>query len=412
MCADFINAGHINVLNKASSLGEVTVGLLTDEAMATYKRLPVMNYEKRKIVVNSLKGVKAVIPQTTLDYTENLLKLQPDYVVHGDDWKVGVQAQTRQKVISTLSAWGGQLIEVPYTKDISSTIISQDYKTYEQQLEERQATLKRLLETKPLLRVLEAHSGLSAIVGEKTKYHNKQFDAFWISSFTDSANKGKPDIELIDFTSRQQTINQILECSTKPIIFDGDTGGSLEHFSFMVKTLERLGVSAVVIEDKLFPKRNSLLKRKHLQERVDDFKTKLIAGLKAKSSPNFLIFARVESLTCGKDVGDAYYRAICYVQAGVQGIVIHSRDNNDKRVLKFANKFKCLYKNVPLIIIPTTYSVRKELESKVNMIIYANHLLRASYHAMKITAEEILRLGVTETEISTAQELLEATKCI
>lgn len=396
MAADFLHEGHINIIRKASKYGEVTVGLLTDKAITSYKRLPLTTWEQRKTVVENIKGVSRVVPQHTLDYVENLQKYKPDFLVHGDDWKSGIQRETRRRVIEALKEWGGKLVEPPYTKGISSTILINDRKRYGITPDHRRKTLRQLIDLKPIVRVIEAHNGISALIAENVRIDGKRFDAIWESSFTDSASKGKPDIELVDFTSRTHTINEILEVTTKPLIVDGDTGGFPTHFAFMVRTLERLGVSAVVIEDKVFPKQNSLLEVVHVQEEVDTFCDKIRAGNHARVTEDFMIFARIESLTSGKSVDDALIRARAYVTAGANGILIHSRDKSTKKIIDFCRAYEAFESKVPLVAVPTTYNkiTEKELiENGVSIVIYANHLLRSSYKAMLETAKTILKNG-------------------
>lgn len=398
ICADLIHHGHINILQKASIYGDVIVGLLTDKAIATYKSLPLLNYEQRKKIVESIKGVRKVVPQTTLDYTQNLSGLKPDYVVHGDDWKSGIQEAVRKKVILILKEWGGELIEVPYTKGISSTELRDNITKAGITPQDRRGKLKQLIRLKPIVRVLEAHNGLSALVVEQAKVTTyeqiKEFDAIWESSLTDSASKGKPDTEIVDFTSRVQTIEQILEVTTKPLIVDGDTGGPEEHFVFMVRTLERLGVSAVIIEDKIFPKQNSLLKEAvHIQEEPEKFCQKIEVGKKAQITNDFMIIARLESLIAGKPMEDALRRAEMYITSGADGIMIHSKKKEPKEVLEFCEKYKKLEYKVPLIAVPTTYNSITETELKmagISVVIYANHLLRSSYAIMGKVAATIL----------------------
>jgi len=396
MAADFIHAGHINIIREATKYGEVIVGLLTDKAIATYKRVPLTTYEQRKVVIENVKGVSKVIPQYTLDYVENLEKYKPDFLVHGDDWKTGVQKEIRQRAIGTLKKWDGKLIEPVYTKGISSTLLIKNKDRGGVTPEHRRTLLKKLIELKPIVRVIEAHNGLSALVAEKTEIDGKQFDAIWESSFTDSTSKGKPDIELVDFTSRTKTINEILEVTTKPLIVDGDTGGPAEHFSYMVKTLERLGVSAVIIEDKIFPKQNSLLNDViHKQEKISVFCKKIRVGVQARVTQDFMIFARIESLIAGKSVKDALKRAEAYIRAGAHGIMIHSKDSSPLGIFDFCEKYKQLERRVPLIVVPTTYHTVREkelIEAGVSIVIYANHLLRSSYKAMLETAKTILKM--------------------
>lgn len=397
MAADYLHAGHVNIIKEAANYGEIIVGLLTDEAIASYKRVPVSTYEQRRKVVESLKGVSKVVPQHTLDYVENLQALKPDYVVHGDDWKTSPQRYTRQRVIEALKDWGGELIEPAYTRGISSTLLIEDQKKVGVTPEHRRKMLKRLIDLKSIVRVIEAHSGLSALVAENAKFEGREFDALWESSLTDSASKGKPDIELVDFTSRTQTINEILEVTTKPLIVDGDTGGLAEHFVYMVKTLERLGVSAVIIEDKTFPKLNSLIEDAvHIQETVERFCNKIKAGRRSRVTGDFMIIARIESLIAGKTIEDALERAEAYIEAGADGIMIHSKDESADKILAFCREYRDIKNRVPLVTVPTTYnSIREEelIEAGVSIVIYANHLLRSSNKAMIETAEVILSKG-------------------
>ena len=395
MGTDSIHAGHINIINESSKLGKVVVGVLTDDAISTFKRVPAIPYELRKKTIENIKGVDKVIPQYTLDYTDNLRKIKPDVVTNGDDWREGVQKETRDKVIQVLKEWDGELVEIPYTKGISSTLLIEDFRKNGITPEQRLNLLRRLINCKPIVRAIEAHGGLSALVAENTKVDGKEFDAIWESSLTDSSSKAKPDIELVDFTSRTHTINEIIDVTTKPIIVDGDTGGLAEHFVFMVKTLERLGVSAVIIEDKTFPKRNSLLEgADHVQESIPKFCKKIAAGKKASVTDDFMIFARIESLIAGKSVEDAIERARAYIKVGADGIMIHSKDKTPDKILEFCEQYKKFKHRVPLIAVPTTYNTITEKElikAGVNVVIYANHLLRSSYKAMEDTAKMILK---------------------
>lgn len=399
MSADLVHPGHLNIINEARKLGEVTVGLLTDEAIASYKRLPYMTYKQRKIVVDNIKGVSQVIPQTTLDYVPNLKALKPDFVVHGDDWKEGVQQKTRQRVIDTLAEWGGRLVEVPYTKGISSTQLNTSLKEIGTTPDIRLKRLKRLIASKPIVRVLESHSGLTGLICENISINingkHEEFDAMWSSSLTDSTSKGKPDIEAVDLTTRLHSINDMLECTTKPMIYDGDTGGRPEHFVFAVRTLERLGVSAIIIEDKIGLKKNSLFGTDVKQEQAtgDEFSFKIKAGKKAQITNDFMIIARIESLICGKDVNDALVRAFAYVEAGADGIMIHSKEKSGDDIKIFCTTFRQTDSSTPIVVVPSTYNQISEDELKrwgVNIVIYANHMLRASYPAMVKVAESIL----------------------
>ena len=399
MSADLIHHGHLNIIKNAQEYGEVTIGLLTDKAIASYKRLPHLCYAERKIIVESLKGVDKVISQETLDYVPNLRKIKPDFVVHGDDWKTGVQAETRQRVIDTLNEWGGKLIEISYTKGISSTVLNAKIKEIGTTPEIRMKKLRRLLGAKSLVRVLEAHNGITGLIVENTKIMKNgvscEFDCMWLSSLTDSVSKGKPDIECVDLTSRLNTINDILEVTTKPIIFDGDTGGIPEHFVYRVKTLERLGISAVIIEDKIGLKKNSLFGTNvpQTQDTIENFSHKLSEGKKAQVTDDFMIIARIESFILGKGIEDALNRAKAYIEAGADGIMIHSKNKSPNEIFEFCKEYDKFDRRMPLVVVPTSYNevTEKELaEVGVNVVIYANHLLRSAYPAMSQVAESIL----------------------
>jgi phosphoenolpyruvate phosphomutase / 2-hydroxyethylphosphonate cytidylyltransferase len=401
MSADLIHPGHLNVINAGKKLGRVIIGLLTDKAIAGYKRVPYLNYEQRKIIIENIAGVSEVIAQDTLDYTANLQKIKPHFVVHGDDWKTGVQQATRQKVIDTLKEWGGELVEVAYTGGISSTAIQKALKETGTTPEHRLQRLKRILSAKPCMRVLEAHNGLSGLIVENISIPDErgisqEFDAMWMSSLTDSMAKGKPDIEAVDLTSRLHTLHDILEVTTKPVIFDGDTGGKTEHFVFTVRSLERLGVSAIVIEDKIGLKKNSLLEEQSSQEQdsIEAFCEKIKAGKKSCVTKDFMIIARIESLVLGKSMEDALQRAVAYINAGVDGIMIHSKSADATEIMEFARKYALMANKVPLVGVPTTYNTAtwQELqEAGFNIVVYANHLLRSAYPAMVTAAESILR---------------------
>ena len=397
--ADILHHGHINLIKKASGYGNLIVGVLTDEAVATYKRFPVLDYEQRTFIISNIEGVKEVVPQNTLDYTENLKKYKPDYVLHGDDWKEGVQSQIRQNVIDTLSEWGGQLIEIPYTEDISIDQINNIIKMAGSVPESRRGKLKKLISLKPIVRTMEAHNGLSALVVENAKVQNDEkintFDAIWISSLTDSTAKGKPDIELVDMTSRINTINEIMEVSSKPIILDGDTGGLIEHFIFNIKTIERMGVSAIIIEDKIGLKKNSLFGTdvEQTQDSIENFCEKIRAGKKALLTDEFMIIARIESLILKQGMDDAINRAKAYIKAGADGIMIHSREKEPDEIFEFCEKFNEFAPNVPLVVVPTSFNQVYEeefAEKGVNIVIYANHLIRSAYPSMVDTATKIL----------------------
>jgi phosphoenolpyruvate mutase len=399
MSADFVHHGHLNILQTARTLGEVTVGLLTDKAIASYKRLPILTWEERKTVVENIKGVARVVPQETLDYVPNLIALKPDFVVHGSDWKSGPQQATRERVVQTLATWGGVVVEPEYTPGVSSTKIINALKEVGTTADVRLRGLKRLLSAKSLVRIMEAHNGLSGLLVEHTGVtvdgQRREFDGMWLSSLTDSTAKGRPDIEFVDRTSRIQTMNEILEVTTKPIIFDGDTGGQIEHFTFFVKTLERHGVSAVIIEDKVGLKRNSLFgtEVEQLLDTVEGFSEKISCGKKAQVTDHFMIIARIEALIAGKGVAEALRRAAAYITAGADGIMIHSKEKDGVEIAQFCEGYRKLEHRVPLVAVPTSYNHLKEDELEAmgfQIVIYANHLLRSAYPAMKETAQKIL----------------------
>jgi phosphoenolpyruvate phosphomutase / 2-hydroxyethylphosphonate cytidylyltransferase len=400
MSADLIHHGHLNIINVGKKLGKVIIGLLTDEAIASYKRLPLIPFEDRKTIVENLKGVHKVVPQNTLDYVPNLIKIKPDFVVHGDDWKTGIQKKVRQKVKSVINEWGGKLIEPKYTKGISSTDLISSVQAQGITPGKRMETLRRLIKAKPIIRILEAHNGLTGLIAEKTQIEKNgkiiEFDGIWESSLTDSTAKGKPDTELVDFSSRFSTIEEILEVTTKPMIVDGDTGGRIEHFKFRVKTLERLGISAIIIEDKIGGKRNSLFGTSVHQEQdtIEHFSQKIQEGKKSQVTEDFMIISRVESLILRKGMDDALKRSNAYIDAGADGIMIHSKEKDGSEIIEFCNEYKKFNNRVPLVVVPSTYAHMTEkylIELGVNVVIYANHLLRSAYPAMIDTAKSILK---------------------
>ncbi len=399
MSADIIHPGHLNILHEAKKLGRVIVGILTDEAIASYKRLPYLNYEQRSMIVSNLKDVDEIMPQTTLDYVPNLELIKPDFVVHGDDWKSGVQKETRQRVVKTLEKWGGQVVDIPYTQGISSTLLHERIKEIGTTPDIRLKRLRRLLDVKPLLRFCESHSGLTGLIIENTVVEidgkKNEFDGMWASSLTDSTAKGKPDIEAVDLTTRLHNLEDALECTTKPVIYDGDTGGKVEHFVFTVRTLERLGISAVIIEDKVGLKKNSLFGTDALQQQdtIEGFCEKIKAGKRAQITKDFMIIARIESFIAGKTLEDAMERAVAYIAAGADGIMIHSKDKSGEDIKSFCLALRKIHPEVPIVIVPTTYNHITESEFRswgISIVIYANHMLRSAYPAMLKTAKSIL----------------------
>lgn len=400
MSADIIHNGHINLIRRAAELGEVTVGVLTDEAIATYKRYPLMHVKERMEIISNLRGVSHVVIQDTLDYEANLRTLRPDFVVHGDDWRNGIQSTIREKVISVLSEWDGQLVEIPYTVGVSIEHLRNKIDGEGVLPEQRRDRLADLLKVKQLVRTLEAHNGLSGLIVENTRVVKgdtiQGFDAMWVSSLCDSTAKGKPDIELVDMTSRLDTINEIMEVTTKPIILDGDTGGQIEHFVFNVKTLERIGVSAIIIEDKVGLKKNSLFGNEvqQQQDTIENFCRKISAGKQALKTRTFMIIARIESLILEQGMEDALERSRAYVAAGADGVMIHSRRKDPEEIFTFCDIFRSEFPQVPIIVVPSSFSSVYEeelVQHGVRVVIYANHLIRSAFPAMQRTAESILK---------------------
>mgnify|MGYP001157427374 FL=1 len=400
MAADLIHNGHINIIKKASELGQVTIGLLTDKAVAKYKRVPFLTFKQRKFVAENIVGVHKVIQQEDDDYVSIIRKMKPDYFVHGDDWKEGPQKNKRKRVLEVMKEWGGKVIEPEYTKDISSTKLHELIKEIGTTPDIRRRKLKRLIDSKPIVRILEAHSGLSGLIVESTKMLNPEgveieFDGMWASSLTDSTLRGKPDIEAVDLTSRLTSINDILEVTTKPIIYDGDTGGKPEHLTFTVKTLERLGVSAIIIEDKIGLKKNSLFGTEvdQQQDSIEGFCNKIQTAKKAQVTTEFMVIARIESLILKTGMKDALNRAKAYIDSGVDGIMIHSKEKTPDEIFEFCEEYKKFGSHKPLIAVPSSYNKTKEHElinHGVKVVIYANQLLRSSYPSMIKTAKSIL----------------------
>lgn len=403
MSADLIHKGHMNIIKKGAELGDVTIGLLTDKAIASYKRLPYMSYDERLEIIENIKGVQKVVKQESLDYAPNLERIKPDFVVHGDDWQEGIQRETRQVVIDTLKKWGGELVEVGYTPGISSTRLKSAVERSGSTPGRRLGLLRRLISAKPLVRIIEAHNGLTGLIAENTKETRAdgtvaEFDGMWLSSLTDSTSKGKPDIEAVDVTSRLHNLTDIVEVTSKPILYDADTGGRIEHFAFTVRTLERYGVSAAIIEDKTGLKRNSLFGTdvKQTQATIDDFCEKIQMGRRARITDEFMVIARIESLILSKGMDDAVKRAIAYIDAGADGIMIHSREKKVDEIAAFCAEYKKLSRRVPLVSVPSSYNATYENELAdmgFNVVIYANQLLRSAYPAMLNTAQSILQNG-------------------
>lgn len=400
MIGDIMHPGLINIINEAEKYGDVMVGLYTDKAIASHKRLPYLTYDQRKAVIENIKGVSEVVPQDDWSYVENLKRYRPDYMIHGDDWQTSSDKELRQEVLEVMDEIGGKLIEIPYTKGIDSTSLMEEMKKVGTTPDVRLKTLRRLINAKPIVRILEAHDGLCGLVIENLQVNTKNgvetFDGMWSSSLTDSTSKGKPDIEAVDLTTRMQDLTNILECTTKPIIYDGDTGGKIEHFVFTVRTLERNGISCVIIEDKVGLKKNSLFGTDvvQMQDSIEGFCAKIRAGKNAQVTEDFMIVSRCESLIAGKGVDDALERCFAYVEAAADGVMIHSKEKSGNDIKEFCQRFRKVHSLIPIVVVPTTYNQFTEEELHgwgINVVIYANHMLRAAYPAMVKVATSILK---------------------
>jgi len=418
MSADLVHPGHIKIIKEASKLGKVTVGLLTDEAIASYKKIPITTFEQRKEVIQNIKGVSEVISQNTLDYRPILKKIKPNFVVHGDDWREGVQARTRQQVIECLSDWDGELVEIPFTNGFSGTqqrLLTELGTTSDI----RRARLRRLINSKPIVKIIEVHNALCGLIAENTITNRNgidvSFDGVWSSSLTDSTAKGKPDIEAIDTTSRLNVVNEVFEVTSKPMIFDGDTGGKIEHFEFTVKSLDRIGVSAIIIEDKTGLKKNSLFGNEvtQMQDSIENFCEKISRGKAAQISDDFMIIARIESLILEAGMKDALERADAYIKAGADGIMIHSKLKDPAEIKEFMQKFRNKDKVTPVVLVPSSFNsvtIEEFEEMGANIVITANHMLRAAYPAMLKVAKSILANGRSleaEPDCMSIKEILE-----
>ena len=422
MAVDIIHSGHLNIINKAKKYGKIIIGLFTDTAIAEYKSLPLINYNQRLEIIKNIKGIYKIVKQDTWDYEKNLLQIKPNYLIHGDDWRVGVQKKTRQKVINILRKIKGKLIEIPYTKDISSSSIHNKLNISLKIKESRVSLLKRIIGAKDIVRLLESHNALTGIIIDKLKIEKKnkflEFDGMWSSSLTDSAIRGKPDNQAVDFSTRFSGLSEILDVTTKPILFDADNGGRIEHISYTVRTLERLGVSGICIEDKIGTKKNSLFDNQSgsYQDDIKNFSKKINIARDSKVTNDFFIVARIESFILGKSLKNALKRANAYSEAGADAILIHSKEKKPNQIFQFAKVFKKSKFYKPMIAVPSTYSKTYEKELIKNgfkVVIYANQLLRAAYPQMLKTATQILKNGRAydvEKSISSINEVLNLIK--
>ena len=397
---DVIHEGHLNILKHAQKYGTVIVGALSDKALIRYSRFPTVPQEERVKLYESLEGVSRVVIQDDYLYDDVIATLKPDYVVHGDNWQNGPERAIRNNIEGLLATYGGTLIEVPYTRSEQARKVDQQLREKLAMPEYRRRRLRQLLAISPTVKVIEAHDGLTGLIAEKTVVdHNgrlDQFDGMWVSSLCDSTERGKPDIELVDMSARLRTVDDIMEVTTKPIILDGDTGGLTEHFVYNVRTLERMGVSAVIIEDKTGLKKNSLFgtEVKQTQAPIEDFCAKISAGKKVQLTDDFMIIARIESLILERGMEDALTRAFAFRDAGADGIMIHSRKKDPAEIYEFCARFREKDTTTPIVVVPTSFNgaTEEELASHgINIVIYANQLIRAAFPAMQETARGILR---------------------
>ena len=419
---DLLHEGHKKILKYASKFGDVTVGLLTDSAIIEYKNLPHLSYEQREELIKKISFIKRVVPQETLDYSKNINLLKPDFIVHGDDWRKGIQKTIREKVIKSLKKYKGRLIETKYVKNISLSKINEKKLEVGATPDNRKAKLSRLIKSKKIVRILEAHSALTGLIIENLSVLKNKiffaFDGMWSSSLTDSTIRGKPDNQSVDYSTRILGLNEILDVTTKPFIFDGDNGGRIEHLPFIIKTLDRLGVSAIILEDKVGLKKNSLFKEQSgvKQDTKKDFSKKISVSKKSTVSKDFMVIARIESFILGKDINDALSRANAYSKAGADAIMIHSKEKNPKQVFSFAKKFRKSKYFKPLVAVPSTYSFtteKKLIENGFKIVIYANQLLRASHPAMVDVASSILKNGrayESEKKLSSVSSIIKLIK--
>lgn len=399
-CTDVIHEGHINIINNARKYGRVVVGALCDKELIRFNKFPTVSFEDRVKLYEQLEGVDEVVVQESAMYDDIIEKLRPDHIIHGDNWKEGAASAIRSNVVKKLSEYGGEVIDVPYTYNSAVKKIDEQLKEKLAMPEYRRKRLRQLIDICPVVKTIEAHSGLTGLIAEKTVIENEgklyQFDAMWVSSLCDSTAKGKPDIELVDMTSRFRTIDDIMEVTTKPIIFDGDTGGLTEHFVYTVRSLERMGVSAIIIEDKKGLKKNSLFgtEVEQTQATIEEFSEKIRAGKEAQLTDDFMIIARIESLILERGMDDALERARAFVKAGADGIMIHSRKKDPAEIVEFCDKFRAEDSKTPIVVVPSSFNTITEDELAqhgVNIVIYANQLTRSAFPAMQQTAEDILR---------------------
>ncbi|MDJ0824059.1 MAG: phosphoenolpyruvate mutase [Rhodobacter sp.] len=417
MTAEILHNGHLRILKEAKKHGRVTVGLLTDRALENKKPIPLLSFEQRKEILEALDCVDEVIAQDEWDYDACIDTHKPRVFVHGDKWD-GPLTGMRERAIARLESYGGTFVELPYSHEFDGTHIAPQMAASLATPFAKQKAFRRMMQSKRLVRFLEAHSPLAALIGEHTKVQRNgdvlQYDGFWSSSLTDSTEMGLPDIEALDVTRRLQNIDEIFEVTTKPLVFDADTGGKAEHFELKVRTMERMGIAAAIIEDKTGLKKNSLLGTSvpQTQASIPEFQEKIRAGIEGQKYRGMMIIARLESLILGQGIDDALRRADAYVTAGAGAVMIHSKERDPAQVFAFTDAFAQDHPEVPIVAVPSSYNTVHDHELQahgIKMIIYANHMLRSSYKAMEQTARAILEHGRTaeiEDEIITIPQIL------
>ena len=386
---DMIHPGIINIIQQGAKYGRLIVGLLSNEAIATHKRIPYLTFEQRKAVIENIKGVSEVVPQEDWSYVPNLLKLKPDYIIHGDDWKTNYLKGIREEVFDVMKKIGGEVIEIPYTKGINSSQLFESTTNNGITAVQRLKSLRQLMNYKPIIRIMEANSGLSGLIIENLKIEKEdgiqRFDGIFIN-LLDSNPSGVSEQESSNFMLKLNTVTDILECTTRPIIYGGYTSDNYENITFTIEKLELMGISAIIIEDKF----------KNTQElcNEEEFCLKIKEGKKAQINPDFMIIAGIEELILGKSMDDALKKALASIKAGADGILISSNQKNGDDIKEFCSKLRKENKNIPIVLIPTTYNqfTEKELgEWGANIIIYADYLKKVTYPAMKKCAETILK---------------------
>ena len=400
MVGDLFHIGHLRQIQQAQQLGyEVVVGVHSDEDVASYKRLPIMTMSERVTIVSEMPNVLKVIPSAPLRITQEFIEEHKiDMVFHGHEAEEDYLYDHMYGIPKSI----GKFTRTARTPEISTTALIERVVSRESSAAwSRVSTLRDLLNTRGkhrALRIMEAHNGLSGLVVEHASAGGKSFDGMWSSSLTASVSKGKPDIEVVDTTARLQLVRDTMEVTGKPMVYDGDTGGAPEILAFTVRSLEDLGVSACIIEDKTGLKQNSLFGTDAVQvlENIDMFCAKIKAAAAARSNRKFMVIARIEALIAGLGEKEALKRAKAYIVAGADAIMIHSKESTFDEVRSFLRAYAKFSIKVPVVAVPTSYFhvTEKELfDEGVSICIYANHMLRASYPSMTTVAESILHHG-------------------